>query len=151
MTRSVLTLALAICFSPDMSAQQQVKSSDPETKALKESCDIYLAIKDGEVPTSEWNTQQAASVAFCKGFFRGYMSGAADLFTKPDAEGHVIHFRISSGTTYDQAIRAFTVVLAEKPELLAENAGVVAMSAMTASGLAVYDVAHERYVRKIDH
>ena len=123
-------------------------SKRPETVALKDSCSTYLKLKDQKTPSAQWNTEQSASVGFCKGFFRGYMWASAEQFTEPDEKGRVKQIKIPPTTTYDQAIRVFVAALEERPELLSEDAGVVISAAMQLTGLMTVNELPDQYPKR---
>ena len=122
--------------------------SNAESLALRDTCATYLQVKDGNLSLSDATTEQAASFGFCKGFFRGFMSGSARVITEPDEHGRIQEFVIAEGTTYDQAIRIFSILVKGRPDLLREDASVVIMLGLKASGLATLKSLPGTFVKK---
>lgn len=135
-------IASAIALALVTSAAGQSCGKNTETQSLRDSCGIYIKVKESKAPVvalTELNARDAAAYGFCKGYFYGFMSAVQGSVTEPDGNGHVQKFTIKDGTTFDQAIRAFLTVVNERPEYLSTDAGIVISGALMASGLATLE------------
>lgn len=138
----------ALDFTGAISQGTTPKSANRDTVQLHNACVVYVKLKDEKTPTANWKMEDALAVGLCKGFFRGYMSASAEVVTKPDQDGRIRIFKISEGTTYDQAIRLYVVTLNEKPVLMQQDAGVVIMASLQAGGLATMKNEPQVYIKK---
>jgi len=76
------------------------------------------------------------------------MSGMADIVTLPNKTGRIKRFKITDGTTFDQAIRAFLIAVKERPQLLNEDAGTIVISTLVLSRLATFDNVPGTYIKQ---
>jgi len=134
-------------ISISMCSAQQPEGENRETQALNNACKAYLHLKDDKVPPEKWSEEDATSVGFCMGYFRGFMAASADVLLGPDQEGRIMEFKIAEGTTYVQAIRVFLITTQKEPAMLKEDAGMVIMAVLKLSGLASYQEKKELHVK----
>lgn len=130
-----------------MCSAQKSEGENRETQALNNACKGYVHLKDDKVPPEKWSEEDATSMGFCMGYFRGFMAASADVLLGPDQEGRVMEFKIAEGTTYVQAIRVFLIATQQEPAMLKEDAGVVIMTSLKLSGLASYQEKKELHVK----
>ena len=125
------------------------KNGNGENFRLNASCAEYPRLEDGKIDASGRSAEDGAAASVCRGFFRAYKSASAEMITEPDQSGRIQVSKIADRTTCDQAMRAYIIAMRGKPELLQQNAGVVILAALKASGLATTQDKQETFYRPV--
>jgi hypothetical protein len=117
-TMKTLIAVLVVAFVSYSSAQKTPPALEVHTKALYDSCSVYVRWKATKPSNLPQTAQDATAVGYCKGFFQAFALATGGSVTEPDETGHVQVLKYKESLTLDDFIGAFVDAVGKNPNSL---------------------------------